>query len=89
MCKHEDNTDGSVYLQVGSYKRLAARVVEVTLHEEVEKMGGVTADGAQLRVAAFEDFVAQRGTHVRPAVKEGAGELERDESSSTTHKCSD
>lgn len=39
-------------------------------------MGGVAADGAQLGVAALEDFVAQRGTHVGAAVEEGAGELE-------------
>lgn len=39
-------------------------------------MGGVAADRAQLGVTALEDFVAQRGTHVGPAVKEGTGELE-------------
>lgn len=39
-------------------------------------MGGVAADGAQLGVAALEDFVAERGTHVGAAVEEGAGELE-------------
>ncbi len=66
----------NLYLQVCSYERLAPRVVKVALHEEVEKMGGVTADGAQFGVTALEDFIAERGTHVGPAVKEGAGELE-------------
>jgi len=69
---HNINT----YLQVGPYKRLASGVVEVALHEEVEQMCGVAADGAQLGVAALEDFITERGTHVGPAVKEGAGELE-------------
>ncbi len=68
FCRH-------TYLQVCSYERLASRVVKVAFHEEVEKMGGVAADGAQLGVAALEDFIAQGGTHVGPAVKEGAGEL--------------
>ena len=65
-----------MYLQVCSHKGPAARVVKVTFHEEVEEVGGVAADGAQLGVTALEDLVAQRGTHVGPAVKEGAGELE-------------
>lgn len=39
-------------------------------------MSSVAADGAQLGVTALEDFIAQRGTHVGPAVEEGAGELE-------------
>ena len=64
------------YLQVRSHERLAPRVVKVAFHEEVEEVGGITADGAQLGVAALEDFVAERGTHVGPAVEEGAGELE-------------
>lgn len=58
-----------------SHKRPAAGVVEVALHEEVEQVSGVAADGAQLRVTALEDFIAQRGAHVSPAVEEGTGEL--------------
>lgn len=38
-------------------------------------MGGVAADTAQLGVTALEDFIAQRGTHVGPAIEEGTGEL--------------
>lgn len=67
---------GRTHLQVRAHKRPAARVVEVTLHEEVQQMCGIAADGAQLGVTALEDFVAQRGAHVCAAVKEGAGELE-------------
>lgn len=74
--RHQKGHGEHTYLQVCSYKRPASPVVKVALHEEVEKMGSVAADGAQLGVAALEDFVAQRGTHVGPAVKEGAGELE-------------
>lgn len=58
-----------------AHKGPAAGVVEVALHEEVEQVSGVAADGAQLGVAALEGFVAQRGAHVSPAVEEGAGEL--------------
>lgn len=57
-------------------KGLAPGVVKVAFHEEVEEMGGVAADGAQLGVAALEDLVAQGGAHVGPAIEEGAGELE-------------
>lgn len=62
-------------LQVRSDEGAPARVVEVALHEEVEEVGGVAADGAQLGVAALEDLVAQRGAHVGAAVEERAGEL--------------
>lgn len=65
-----------VYLQVRPDERPAACVVEVAFHEEVEEVGGVAADGAQLGVAALEDLVAQGGAHVGAAVEEGAGELE-------------
>lgn len=67
---------------MGSYKRLASRVVKVAFHEEVEKMGGVAANGAKLGVTALEDFVAQCGAHVGPAVKECIGELQ-----DATEKC--
>lgn len=59
-----------------SHKRLASCVVKVALHQEVEEVGGVTADGAQFGVTAFEDLVTERGAHVGPAIEEGAGELE-------------
>lgn len=61
---------------MGSYERLASCIVKVAFHEEVEEMGGVTADRAKLGVTALEDFVAQRGTHVCPAIKECTGELQ-------------
>lgn len=61
---------------MGSYERLASRIVKVAFHEEVEKMSGVAANGAKLGITAFEDFVAQRGTHVGPAIEECIGELQ-------------
>ncbi|TNN42695.1 hypothetical protein EYF80_047125 [Liparis tanakae] len=64
-------TRGHAYLQVCSDEGLASRVVKVAFHEEVEEMGGVAADGAQLGVAALEDFIAERGAHVGPAIEEG------------------
>lgn len=69
-------TSQHTHLQVGSYERLASRIVKVAFHEEVEKMGGVAANGAKLGVTALEDFVAQRGAHVGPAIKERIGELQ-------------
>lgn len=57
-------------------KRLATGVVKVALHEEVEQMGGIAADGAQLGVTALQDLVAERSTHVGSAFEERAGELE-------------
>ena len=54
---------------------LAARVVEVALHQEVEQVRGVAADGAQLGVAALQDLVAERRAHVGPALEERAREL--------------
>lgn len=58
------------------YKGLAARVVKVTFHEEIEEVGSITADRTELGVAALEYFVAQRSTHVCPPVKECTRELE-------------
>lgn len=55
---HVDGLSRQTYLQVCSYERLASRVVEVAFHEEVEKMGGVTANRAQLGVTALENFIA-------------------------------
>ena len=58
---------------------LAAGVVEVALHQEVEEVGGVAADAAQLGVAALQNLVAQRRTHVSPAVEKRTRELEQRE----------
>lgn len=74
---YEDWLQTDQYLQVCSNERPASRIVKVAFHEEIEKMGGVAADGAQLGVTALEDFVAQRSTHIGPAVKECTGKLKR------------
>lgn len=60
------------------HKRFAGCVVEVALHEEVEEMGSIAADGAQLGVAALEDLVAEGGAHVSAAFEERAGKLQRE-----------
>lgn len=60
------------------HKRFAGCVVEVALHEEVEEMGGIAADAAQLGVAALEDLVAEGGAHVGAAFEERAGKLQRE-----------
>lgn len=62
-----------------SDKGLATRVVKVALHEKVEEMGRVAADGAQLGVATFQDLVAECGTHVCTPLKKRARELRRQE----------
>jgi len=54
---------------------LLSSVVEVVPHEEVQQLGGLSPDGAQLRVAALEDLVAQSCTHVSPPFVERRGEL--------------
>lgn len=59
-------------------KGFASCVVEVALHEEVEKPGGITADGAQFGVAALEDLVAEGGAHVSAAFEKRAGKLRRE-----------
>lgn len=68
-------------------KRFAGCVFEVALHEEVEKMGGITADGAQLGVAALEDLVAEGGTHVSAAFEKRAGKLRREGKRRVTVPC--
>lgn len=60
-------------------ERLATCVVKVTLHEEVEKMGGITANGAQLGVTAFQNLIAESSTHVGAAFKKCAGKLQGEE----------
>lgn len=59
-------------------KGFAARVVEVALHEEVEQMGSVIANGAEFGVATLEDLVAEGGTHVGAAFEKRAGKLRRE-----------
>ena len=39
-------------------------------------MSRIAADGTQLGVAAFQNLIAERGTHVRTAFKKRAWELE-------------
>lgn len=46
-------------------KGLLASVVEVVPHQEVQQLGGLSPDGAQLGVAAFQDLIAQGCAHVR------------------------
>lgn len=54
---------------------LLSSVVEVVPHEEVQQLGGLGSDGAELRVAALEDLIAQSSTHVSPPFVERRGEL--------------
>lgn len=56
-------------------KGLLSSVVEVVPHEEVQQLGGLGSDGAQLGVAAFQDLVAQSSTHVGPPFIERRGKL--------------
>lgn len=60
---------------------LATGVVKVALHQEVEQMRRVAANGAQLGVTTLQDLVAESSAHVGSAFKEGAGKLqgEKDE----------
>ena len=55
---------------MGPDKGLLASVVKVVPHQEVQQLGGLGADGAQLGVAALEDLVAQGCTHVRSPLVE-------------------
>lgn len=63
----------------------ATSVVKVALHEEVEQMGCIAANGAQLGVTALQDLVAERGTHVGTAFEEGAGKLGGENEESVRH----
>ena len=67
------------HLQMGPDKGLLAGVVEVVPHQEVQQLGGLGPDGAQLGVAALEDLVAQGRAHVRSPLVERRGELDRHE----------
>lgn len=60
-------------------KGLATCVVKVALHEEVQQMGCIAANGAQLGVTTLQDLIAKRGTHVSTPFKECAGKLEGEE----------
>lgn len=60
-------------------KRLATCVVEVAFHEEVEKMGCIAANGAQLGVTAFQNLIAESSAHVSTPFKKCAGKLEGEE----------
>lgn len=57
-------------------KRLATRVVEVTLHEKIQQVSRVAANGAQLGVAALQDLIAESCTHICTSFKKCAWELE-------------
>lgn len=69
-------------------KGFATCVVKVALHEEVEQMGCIAANGAQLGVTTLQDLIAERSAHVSTPFKECAGKLEneRQEKSSATVK---
>ena len=60
-------------------KRLAPCVVKVALHEEVEQMGCVAANGAQLGVTTLQDLTAESSTHVSAPLKKSAGKLQGEE----------
>ena len=64
------------HLQMRPDKGLLASVVEVVPHQEVQQLGGLGPDGAQLGVAAFQDLIAQGCTHVRSPLIERWGKLE-------------
>lgn len=48
-------------------KGLLSSVIEVVPHQEVEQLGGLGPDGAQLGVAALENLITQSRTHVGSA----------------------
>lgn len=54
---------------------LATSVVKVALHEKIEQMGCVAANGAQLGVATFQNLIAESSTHVCTPFKKRAREL--------------
>lgn len=54
---------------------LATSVVKVALHEKIEQMGCVAANGAQLGVATFQYLIAESSTHVCTPFKKRAREL--------------
>lgn len=65
-----------LHLQVCADERFASGVVEVALHEEVEQMSRVAADGAQFGVTALQNLVAEGRAHIRTALEERTRELD-------------
>lgn len=65
------------HLQMCPDKGLLSSVVEVIPHQEVEELGGLGSDGAQLGVTALENLIAQSSTHVSSPFVECRGELDR------------
>lgn len=68
-------------------KRLATCVVKVALHEEVEQMGGIAANGVQLGVTTLQDLIAESSTHVSTSFKKCAGKLEGEEDRQVISEC--
>lgn len=65
-----------LHLQVRADEGFASSVVEVALHEEVEQMSRVAADGAQFGVTALQNLVAEGRTHIRTALEERTRKLD-------------
>lgn len=65
-----------LHLQVRADEGFASGVVEVALHQEVEEMSRVAADGAQFGVTALQDLVAERRTHVRTTLEKRTWKLD-------------
>lgn len=63
------------HLQMRPDKGLLPRVVKVVPHQEVEQLGGLGSDGAQLGVAELQDLIAQSSTHVSSPFVERRGKL--------------
>lgn len=63
------------HLQMRPDKGLLPSVVKVVPHQEVEQLGGLGSDGAQLGVAELQDLVAQSSTHVSSPFIERRGKL--------------
>lgn len=64
------------HLQVCADEGFASSVVEVALHQEVEQMSRVAADGAQFGVTALQNLVAERRTHIRTALEKRTWKLD-------------
>lgn len=63
------------HLQVCADEGFATSVVEVALHQEVEQMSRVAADGAQFGVTALQNLIAERCTHIRTALEKRTWKL--------------
>lgn len=73
-----------LHLQVRADEGSASSVVEVALHQEVEQMSRVAADGAQFGVTALQDLIAERCTHIRTALEKRTRKLHTQENSSVS-----